>query len=142
MTDAPLPPISREEDIRKNKDLAAVSYLWILSIPLYMSRKDSPFIQYHSKQGMVLFLLSIPLWFIPLIGQLFELVVLMGMVMGFLHAIQGEYADVPVVGLLAKGELTWTEALKLCIKACKNAFHAFIKTTKKPPSSPSSSSSS
>ncbi len=139
MTDSilPKPPQNREDDIRKNKDMAAVGYLWILSIPIYMTRKDSPFIQHHSKQGIVLTLLSIPLWFIPVVGHLLELIVLMGMVMGFVNAMQGHYYDVPVVGALAKGEITFTEATKLCWRACKNAFHAFVRTTKKPDSSSS-----
>ncbi len=136
------PPQNREDDIRKNKDMAAVGYLWILSIPIYMTRKDSPFIQYHSKQGIVLFLVSIPLWFIPVIGHLLELIVLVGMVIGFLNAIQGHYYDVPVIGALAKGEMTLTEACKLCWRACKNAFHAFVHTTKKSDSSSSSTTPS
>lgn len=102
----------KEKDIRENKDIAAVSYLWILSFLVYFARKDSAFIQYHAKQGIVLFLLSLPLWFIPFIGHALELFILAGVVVGFLNAFQGRYADVPMIGAVAKGEMSVTEMFK------------------------------
>jgi len=96
----------QQADIERNKDVAAMSYLWILSVVVMYARKDSPFIQYHAKQGLWLFLISIPVWIIPGIGHYLEFIVLAGMIIGFLNAAQGKMHDVPVIGDLAKGTLT------------------------------------
>lgn len=112
-------------DIEKNKDVAAMSYLWILSIVVLYARKDSPFIQYHAKQGMWLFLVSIPVWIIPGIGHYLEFIVLAGMIIGFLNAAQGKFHDVPVVGKLAKGSLTLRDIWKMIIAWVLRAFGTF-----------------
>ncbi len=94
-----------QRDIRMNKDIAAFSYVWIMSVIIYFSRKDSRFVQYHSKQGIVLFLLTIPAAMIPVIGRLLVLIIVGGMIMGFIHAAHGKYEAVPLAGDLAKGNL-------------------------------------
>ncbi len=132
----------QDRDVRENKDIAAVSYLWFLSIVIYLARKDSPFVQYHAKQGMVLFLISIPLWFIPVIGHLLEFLVLAGMVMGFLNAFQGQWADVPFIGGIAKGETTPLQALRAFWEACKKLFRGAVKEAKKKPEESSAATKS
>ncbi len=106
---------SEEEktDVERNKDVAAASYLWILSLVVLYKRRDSPFIQHHSKQGAWLFVLSILLWMIPGIGHLLEFFVLGGMIIGFLNAAQGRYHDLPLIGQLAKGTLTLRDLWKM-----------------------------
>jgi uncharacterized membrane protein len=108
-------------DIERNKDVAAMSYLWILSVVVLYARRDSPFIQYHAKQGLWLFVLSIPVWLIPRVGQYLEFFVLAGMVIGFLNAAQGRYHDVPVVGALAKGTLTLLDIWKKLVAVVLHA---------------------
>jgi uncharacterized membrane protein len=140
--DAPLPTheSDREKDIRLNKDIAAVSYLWVMALLIYIARKDSPFVQYHSKQALVLFAISIPLWFIPGLGQFFELFLLAGGVMGFLNAFQGRYSDVPIAGKLSRGELTPAEAMREIIKAARDLWYGiFPKNKNTKSSSPSNS---
>ena len=66
---------AKQKDIKDNKDMAALSYVWILSVILFFARKDSPFIRYHSKQAMILFILSIPIWTIPMLGHCLILVI-------------------------------------------------------------------
>src|SRR3990167_9897565 len=111
----PLPAPTEKEDIEKNKDVAAISYLWILSVVVLYARRDSPFVQYHAKQGLWLFLISIPVWIIPGIGHYLEFIVLAGMIIGFLNAAQGKFHDVPVVGQFAKGTLTLRDICKMVI---------------------------
>ncbi len=113
---APAGETDEQRDIRVNKDIAAFSYVWIMSVIIYIARKDSRFIQYHSKQGIVLFLLTIPAAMIPIVGNLLVLVIAGGMVLGFIHAAQGKYEDVPFAGELSKGNM------KL-----KDVVHAFAK---------------
>ncbi len=91
------------KDIRLNKDVAAFSYIWIMSFIVYAARKNSPFAQYHSKQGMVLCAMSF-VWIIPWIGHFLTLIVVAGMVLGFIHAAHGHRLDVPLIGPLSRGE--------------------------------------
>ena len=111
----------QQADIEKNKDVAAMSYVWMLSVVVLYARKDSPFVQYHAKQGIWLFVISVPLWFVPVIGQYFEFFVLAGMIIGFLNAAQGKYHDVPVIGQLAKGTLTLMDIWKKLVSVILHA---------------------
>lgn len=95
---------ARAKDVEDNKDMAALGYLWVLSIVIFLAKKNSPFARYHAKQGIVLFLLSLAFWMVPGIGQLLEILVLAGIVIGFAYAAQGQWKDVPVVGPVSRGE--------------------------------------
>jgi uncharacterized membrane protein len=90
--------MEHNKDIEENKDLAAFSYLWIMSVVVYLSKRKSPFVAFHAKQAMVLFALSIPVWFIPRIGQYLEMFILGFSVMGFISAVQGEWKVLPIIG--------------------------------------------
>ena len=97
---------AKAQDIADNKDLAALSYAWILSIVIYLIRgKRSPFICFHAKQGIALFVLSIVFWIVPVVGRLLELLVLAGIIAGFMNAAQGHWKEVPIVGPLARGNI-------------------------------------
>ena len=122
----------QKQDIEKNKDVAAMSYLWIMSVVVLYARKDSPFIQYHAKQGLWLFFVSIPIWLIPGIGQYLEFFVLAGMIIGFINAAQVSYHDIPLIGQLAKGSMTLHDIWKKIVGATGNAFGVFKKGVKKP----------
>lgn len=91
-----------KEDAQKNRDLAALSYVWILSVIVYFAKRDSPFVRFHARQGIALFLLSIVVWMIPWIGRLLELVVLALAILGFLGAAQGQWKELPLIGPLAR----------------------------------------
>lgn len=93
------------KDVADNKDLAALSYVWVLSVVVLFAKRGSPFVQYHARQGAVLFGLSLVVWAMPFVGKLAELLVLALCIMGFLHAAQGEWRDVPIVGPLSRGSI-------------------------------------
>ena len=122
----------QQNDIEQNKDVAAMSYLWILSVVVLYARRDSPFIQYHARQGLWLFLVSIPVWIIPGIGHYLEFFVLAGMIIGFLNAAQGRSHDVPVVGQLAKGTLTLRDLWKMTVSGIMRAVETAKKGMSKP----------
>ena len=146
----PTPPVSLgsdsgTHDIEQNKDVAAFSYLWIMSVFVYFLRRHSPFVRYHAKQAIVLFVLSIIVWFIPLINRLLELGVLCMMAYGFFHAAQGHRKDVPIVGPLSRREITirdaWKQLLRgivTVVQKIKALWKHHTSTTPKPPSPPSS----
>ena len=91
-------------DVQENKDLAAFSYLWVMSVFVYLAKKDSAFVRFHALQGMTLFALSIVVWFVPLLGRLLELIILALAVIGFIGAVQGQWKELPVIGSLAHGK--------------------------------------
>jgi len=128
--------LSPEHDIEENKDIAAFSYLWVMSVFVYFLKKDSPFIRFHSKQAMILFGLSVVIWLIPIsiIARPLELVILAGMVIGFLNAAQGKKKDVPIVGPLSRREITvrqaWHEVTRYAILIYKRIRKFFRRAEK------------
>lgn len=99
-TQAQIPPLN---DVEENKDIAALSYAWVLSVFIFFLKKNSPFVRFHAKQALILFLLSIVVWIIPVVGHFLELLVLALCVFGFLAAAQGQWKELPIVGDAASG---------------------------------------
>ncbi len=101
----PNPPESHlpKSDVEENKDIAALGYAWILAVFVYFLKKDSPFVRFHAKQGIVLFILSILVWTIPFIGRFLELLILALCVLGFLGAAQGQWKELLIIGDMASG---------------------------------------
>src|SRR3989338_2159022 len=65
--------LSREQDVERNHVLAAVAYLWIFCLVPLLTKKDSPYAQFHAKQGVVLALAWFALWVVgifPILGWL------------------------------------------------------------------------
>lgn len=82
--------------------MAALSYLWLLSVVMLLVKKDDAYVQFHAKQGVVLFVASMILWFIPIIGWLLNILVFVAVILGAIKAYQGEKYEMPLVGELAK----------------------------------------
>ncbi len=105
----PTPPSSgTDKDVLENKDVAAFSYVWIMSVFIYFLRRESPFAVHHAKQGIVLFLLSLPLLLIPVIGHILTLPLIAAMMFGFIQASHGHWSSIPLIGDLSRGELQWS----------------------------------
>lgn len=86
-----------------SKLMAALSYLWILSIIMLAIKKDDDFVKFHAKQGLVIFIFSligiIPfLWFI---SWLIWIITVILVIIGFIKAYNGERFKIPVVGDIA-----------------------------------------
>lgn len=88
---------------------ALLSYLWIgVFIPLFFYRND-PFVHFHARQGLVLWILSVlavASLFLPGSGK-FLFIVLMGIylaagVIGIVTALIGSIWEIPVVGPMAR----------------------------------------
>lgn len=92
-------------DIAENKDLAALSYVWVLAVVVHFSVPHSPFTTFHCRQALVLFALSILASFIPVLGILLLLLIAALCVMGFVNAAQGLRKDLPVIGPIARADL-------------------------------------
>lgn len=85
--------------------LAALSYVWLLSVVMLLIKRHDEFVQFHAKQGVVLVLLTI-FWWIPVLGQLLWALAVVGMVIGFINAWQGKRFQLPFV-------YSWSQKIKL-----------------------------
>jgi len=91
-----------------DKLVAAISYIGIISVIVLLVKKDSDYVQFHAKQGTVLFIAEVVwalittfLWFLLLIGSVVWLVFLVATVLGFIKAYSGERYKMPLIGDLA-----------------------------------------
>lgn len=84
-----------------SKLFAALSYLWVLSIVFYVLKKDDAYVQFHAKQGIVLFVLSL-FWIIPIIGWIVSFVAFIAILIGAVKAYSGEKYRIPMVADLAE----------------------------------------
>lgn len=126
----PEPPITPKEcdtDAQENKIMGVLAYCGPLALIPFLTKKDSPFAQYHAKQGIALcivwvgylivsgllglikttrteYVWGVPVeytskpWFITLITSLLGLAVTVLAVMGILNAIKGKKAPLPLIG--------------------------------------------
>jgi len=98
-------PGSNNKDIEENKILAAIGYLGILCLVPLLLKKDSPYAQFHGKQGLILLLawvvfnvvMVVPIigWLVGFVGNILCLVL---MVVGIVNAISGEKKKLPLIG--------------------------------------------
>lgn len=99
------------EDAEKNKGMAIVAYI-LFFVPLLTDAKDSPFVKFHVKQGLILFLFAVAgsiissLLMIVLIGALLGPIValasLIFLVVGIINAANGKMKELPVIGKYAE----------------------------------------
>jgi len=89
----------------KSRLIALLSYFSILFLfPLNFYRKDE-YIQYHAKQGAVLFILAIALTFtfwIPILAWICWLAYLVIWATGVINALSGKQEPLPIVGLIGE----------------------------------------
>lgn len=80
--------------------MAALAYVWILSLVMLVAKRNDPFVQFHAKQGVVLLLISIVaaiLMWVPVLGFIAWALSIVGMVIGFINAWQGKEYKLPYV---------------------------------------------
>ena len=89
----------------KNTGMAIVAYI-IFFIPLLTESKNDPFVKFHVKQGLVLFIGEIIVgvisyilpWQLLMISRLLDLGLFALMIIGILNASKGEQKPLPVIG--------------------------------------------
>jgi uncharacterized membrane protein len=84
----------------KNTGMAVVAYI-LFFIPLLTEAKNDPFVKYHVKQGLVLFLawvavsaVSMVIWILSILNL--GLIILL--VLGILNAVHGKEEPLPLIG--------------------------------------------
>lgn len=70
---------------------------WIIALVINSNEKDE-FASYYIRQLLGIYLLGLVLTFIPIIGWLASIVVLVFWILSLIGAIQGEIKETPLVG--------------------------------------------
>lgn len=81
---------------------AALSYVWVLSLYPLLMKKNSPFIQFHAKQGVVLFVIEILSFVFLVFAPLVIILCVIASIMGIRAALAGQYWSIPFLGNLVK----------------------------------------
>ncbi|MCX6807864.1 MAG: hypothetical protein NTZ80_03675 [Patescibacteria group bacterium] len=97
-------------------DIAAMSYVWIMSVFILIFKRDDEFIQYHAKQAVIFFILSLIIWPIPYIGKFLEILVVACMIFGFIQASQGVRYAFPIISQLVSGQIDLIALFKKLFK--------------------------
>src|SRR5262245_5528598 len=85
--------------------MAALSYVWIISLIMLIVKRGDEFVQFHAKQGVILLIASV-FGFIPIIGWIIWALSVAGMVVGFIQAWQGKRYELPLV-------YGWSQKIKI-----------------------------
>ncbi len=89
--------------------MAIVAYI-IFFIPLLTEAKNDPFVKYHVKQGLVIFIAWIAVgilgymipWQLWMVERALELALFILMVIGIMAAAKGEEKPLPIIGKLGE----------------------------------------
>ena len=104
----PTPPMS-PTDIEENKILSAIGYIGILCLVPLLLKKDSPFAQFHGKQGLILLIAWVvanAVMIVPILGWLagfvLNIMCLVLMIVGIINALKGDTKELPWIGQYGK----------------------------------------
>jgi len=94
---------------KKNTGMAIVAYI-LFFIPLLTDSKNDPFVKYHVKQGLGLFICGVAVsilswilpWYFRWIVNLLSLGVFILFVIGVIAASKGEEKPLPLIGKFAE----------------------------------------
>ena len=88
--------------------MAAIAYIGPLVIVSYLVDKDDPFVKFHIKQGLVLFVIEVATWFLGMILwplwfflNIINLIALILSIVGIVRAVKGKEVRLPLVGKYA-----------------------------------------
>jgi uncharacterized membrane protein len=92
----------------KNTGMAVIAYA-VFFLPLLTEAKRDPFVKYHVKQGLALFLAGLVsriIVYIPFIGWTlvgpYSILLLILFVVGVMNALGGKQAPLPLIGKFAE----------------------------------------
>lgn len=96
---------TQKQPTQEEKIFAALGYVWILCFVPLLLKQDSEFAKFHGKQGLMLFIIEIIgsfIFWIPFIGWILGLIVLILAILGIIKSLRGEYYEVPVARALVE----------------------------------------
>jgi uncharacterized membrane protein len=96
-------------DVEENKVIAAIGYLGILFLVPLLVKPNSPFAQYHARQGIALCVAAIAISIISVIpiigwivGPIGGILVFILFIMGLVNALGGKTVPLPIIGKYAE----------------------------------------
>jgi uncharacterized membrane protein len=112
-------PVEKKEGkTTDNKTIMAVVAYILFFVPLLTEDKKDPFVKYHVRQGLVLFILAVIVWifngmiyrifpfgmwaFVNFISWILNLAVLVLLVLGIKNALGHKQEPLPIVGKFAE----------------------------------------
>ena len=94
---------------QKNIIMAILAYIGPLVIVSYIASKDDAFVKFHIKQGLVLLVIEVAVWFLEMIFwplwillKFINLIVLIIAIIGIINAAKGQQKNLPLVGKYAR----------------------------------------
>ena len=91
----------KENDTQDEKIWAFLGYLGPFCVIPLLVKKDNKFIQFHAKQGLVMFIAECFIW-IPILGWLLAVFIFVVWIMALIKVFNGEYWKIPVIGDIAE----------------------------------------
>ncbi|MFB0919870.1 MAG: zinc-ribbon domain-containing protein [Oscillospiraceae bacterium] len=92
-------------DIEDNKGISVLCYFGLLFLIPYLIKQDSPFVKFHSNQGLVLFILALitgAVSKIPFVGWIIGAIcgvfIFVCFILGIVNVLNGEMKELPVIG--------------------------------------------
>jgi len=106
---AKTPQTPQPETQKKNTGMAVVAYI-LFFVPLLTEAKNDPFVKYHVKQGLGLFICGVGVnilswifpWFLGWIANLLSLGIFVLFIIGVIGASKGEEKPLPLIGKFAE----------------------------------------
>jgi uncharacterized membrane protein len=99
--------VNEKSSTSQNTAMAILAYI-IFFVPLLTESKDDPFVKFHVKQGLVLFIAwiaNMAVGIIPVLGWIIAPLVSLGlivlMVLGIINAANGKEEELPIIGKYA-----------------------------------------
>ena len=93
------------DDVEDNKLISVLCYFGILFLIPYLVKQDSPFVKFHSNQGLVLFILGLIVGVvskIPFIGWVIGAVcgvfIFVCFILGIVNVLSGNMKQLPLIG--------------------------------------------
>jgi len=91
----------------EDKLWAAVGYIWILSLVSLAARKENNFVKEHAGQGLLLFVISLVMMIIPILGWIINVIIVICCIVGIVKSLQGEKWKLPLLGGAAESFSDW-----------------------------------
>lgn len=120
-------------DIETNRDIAAFSYFLILSPVILLTRKDSPFIQFHARQACMLFVMFIIIAFFPRPVSYLNFLMLALTITGFFQANLGNRWKIPIIAQLIEAGFSVDVVGRFFTRIYDVIRRSFIKGDRLPP---------
>jgi len=95
--------MSAQPRVSNERLIAAISYIGILFIvPLLTNSRRDPFVKFHIRQGIALFVIETVVGWVPIFGWALMIACIVAAVIGGIAALQGREWEIPVLGRYAK----------------------------------------